>query len=489
MRMPMKYALFLLTWTALAQQPGQVEGQEPQSLKGVVKKNRAPVSKEVLQVKLPKPVERKLRNGLRVVIVEDHRLPTVSMELILPASALRDPEDAPGLAVATASNLKLGAGNRSSRQIAESLTEMGATLSVVAGFGSRSTRLDASTLTENLDPLLSLVSDVLLKPTFPQDELDKSEKRILTQLQQARSSEQFLTEELLHKVLYSGDGRSIIAPTPEAIRKITRDRIVAFHAANYKPANALLGITGDVKPAEIVAKLEKLFASWTGGPVEEPNVAARTPLTEKKIYLVNRPNSVQTRLTLANHAVSRRHPDYFALTVMNRILGGGAAGRLFMNLREEKGYTYGASSSISNDDYKHHFSAASSVRTEVTGPALEEFLKEFRAIREQTVNTEDLENAKRAIVANFALSLESRGSVLNRLLTVRENNLPLDYWDTYAARIMAVTAEDVQRVAKKYVPFDNLQLFAVGDAAKIRAVLAKFGPVEEFNTDGIKQAP
>ncbi|MBL8179007.1 MAG: insulinase family protein [Bryobacterales bacterium] len=483
----MKLAFILCAGMALAQQPGQVEGQQQESLKGVVKLNRAPVSKEVLRVNLPKPVERKLRNGLRVVIVEDHRLPTVAMQMVLPASALRDPADLPGLASATASSLRYGAGKRSSREIAESLTEMGATLNVTANYGARSTVLGASALTESLDAVRALVADVLLRPSFPQEELDKAQKRILTQLQQARGSEQFLTEELLHKVLYAGDGRAIVAPTPDAIRKITREHMVAFHAANYKPAGALLGITGDVKPAEMIAKLEKAFEGWTGGPVEEAKAAARTPIGEKRVYLVNRPNSVQTRLTLANHAVDRAHPDYFALQVMNRILGGGPSGRLFMNLREAKGYTYGASSSIANEDFRHHFSAAASVRTEVTEAALEEFLKEFRAIRDQVVGTEDLENAKRALVANFALSLENRPAVLSRLLSLREKNLPLDYWDTYAARVMAVTAADVQRVAKRYVPVDNLQLFAVGDATKIRAVLAKFGVVEEYNADGARQ--
>jgi predicted Zn-dependent peptidase len=161
---------------------------------------------------------------------------------------------------------------------------------------------------------------------------------------------------------------------------------------------------------------------------------------------------------------------------------------LFRNIREEKGFTYGVSSSFTAQTYKNHFSASSSVRTPVTGPAVEEFLKEFADIRDRLVPKDELENAKRAIVAGFALGLENQGSVLRQTLVLREYGLPADYWDTYPAKVMAITAEDVQRVARKYVPLDNIQLIAVGDAEKIRDVVAKFGAVEEYSADGARMA-
>jgi predicted Zn-dependent peptidase len=184
-------------------------------------------------------------------------------------------------------------------------------------------------------------------------------------------------------------------------------------------------------------------------------------------------------LTLANRAIERTNPDYIACMVMNQVLGSGPAARLFRIIREEKGYTYGVSSSFSASKVMQHFSAALSVRTEVTEAALTDMLKEFRDIRDVPVPQLELDGAKRTLVARFALDLESPAGVLSRWMQQREYGQPEDYWDTYTTKIMAVTAADVARVAKKYVPYDNVQIVAVGDGAKIRDLLKKFGPVEE----------
>jgi predicted Zn-dependent peptidase len=188
---------------------------------------------------------------------------------------------------------------------------------------------------------------------------------------------------------------------------------------------------------------------------------------------------VQTDLVLANRAIDRNSPDYIACLVMNQVLGSGPAARLFRIIREEKGYTYGVSSSFTATQYLQHFSSSMLVRTEVTEPALADLLKEFKEIRDVPVPKEELEGAKRTLVANFALGLENPAGVLARWMQQREFGLPEDYWDTYSEKIAAIGAEDVARVAKKYVPYDNVQIIAVGDGAKIREVLKKFGPVEE----------
>jgi predicted Zn-dependent peptidase len=234
-----------------------------------------------------------------------------------------------------------------------------------------------------------------------------------------------------------------------------------------------------------VAKLDKVLAGWKGGPVEHVTLPFPAPAAEKKVYLVPRPNSVQTLLLVANHAIDRKSPDYITCQVMNRILGAGPSSRLFRIIREEKGYTYGISSNFAASRYLNHFSANTSVRTEVTEPALTDLLAQFGDIRNRTVPADELADAKSAIAASFALGLERADAVLARWLEQREFGLPEDYWDTYAQKVMAVTAEDVERVAKKYVPLDNVQIIAVGDAAKIRDLLKKFGPMEEVAPDSI----
>jgi predicted Zn-dependent peptidase len=204
----------------------------------------------------------------------------------------------------------------------------------------------------------------------------------------------------------------------------------------------------------------------------------------RKVSLVHRPNSVQTTVALGNIAIDRRSPDYTPMVVMNDIIGGGASARLFLNLREEKGYTYGVYSSFSALRYPGPWRAGGNMRSEVTDAALVEFFTEIRRIRDEKVSDRELEESKRSIVASFALSLEQPSRVLNFAITRKLHGLPADYWDTYPHKIMAVTPEDVQRVARRYLNPNTLQLVAVGDATKIKSALEKYGSVEVYDSNG-----
>jgi zinc protease len=206
------------------------------------------------------------------------------------------------------------------------------------------------------------------------------------------------------------------------------------------------------------------------------------------VILVNRPGSVQTAFYIGNHAIDRLSPDYIPVQVLNRVLGGGPASRLFRNIREDKGYTYGISSGFAATRFYNHFASQTSVRTEVTADALREILKEFADIRTRPVPADELQNAKRALVASFALSTEGLGTALSNATQIKEYGLPADYWDTYPEKIAAVTVADVQRVAQKYIPLDDIVIIAVGDAARIKAMLADFGTIEEWDADGKRVA-
>lgn len=417
------------------------------------------------------------------MVLEDHRSPTIQVQIAMPASSLNDPQGVP-ISAATTTLMRLGTKTRDARQIAETLAELGAGINF--GIGDRNATAGFSTLTENLDEVLELLSDMLFNPVFPQDELDKWKNQQLAQLQQIRALPEFLATERFAQAMYPGDRRSFVLPTAEGVRSITREMVVEHYNRIFRPEGGRVTVLGDSNARQMAPKLEKLLGDWKGAAPKPPELPKLAQAASRKVILVHRPNSVQTAFYVGDHAIDRLSPDYIPVQVLNRVLGGGPASRLFRNIREEKGYTYGISSSFSASRYMDHFSSQTSVRTEVTGEALTEMLKEFADIRDRRVPADELEGAKRALVASFALSTESQQAALSNATQIKEYGFPADYWDTYPEKIAAVTADDVQRVARKYIPLDNIQIIAVGDAAKIRDVMAKFGPIEEWDAEGRK---
>jgi predicted Zn-dependent peptidase len=420
-----------------------------------------------------------------VLVLEDHRFPIVTTTLnISGAGPIFEPDDKPGLANITAQMLREGTKTRTSRQIAEEVDRIGATLFANSGYGSASASLGASGLSDNFDQWFGLLTDVLLNPAFPAEELTKLKARIKTQLIQQRTQPSFLADERFRRAVYGKHPAAVNSTTAEVVNSLTPEMLSAWHREHYVPQNAILGIAGDVKAPQVIAKLKEWLAGWKKTDYKESLPPNPTPATEGRIYLVDRPNSVQSTVTMGNIAIDRRHADYLPVVVMNGIVGGGASARLFLNLREEKGYTYGVYSGFTALKYPGPWSAGGDVRTEVTEGALTEFLKELNRIRDERVPVAELEEQKRSIVASFALSLESPATLLNYEITRKIYNLPADYWDTYPGKVMAVTAEDIQRVARQYINPLTQQVVIVGDASKIRPILEKFGTVALYNADG-----
>ncbi|HLL75220.1 MAG TPA: pitrilysin family protein [Pyrinomonadaceae bacterium] len=472
---------------ALAQgQPQAAPGQDKTvSRSKVERKNRAPVSKDILRVKLPKAVETKLDNGLTVLVLEDHRFPVVNLRLsISGAGPVFEPADRPGLANVTAQMLREGTKTRTSRQIAEEIERLGASLTASSGYGSSAAAVNASGLSDNFDQWFALYTDVLLNPTFPADELAKLKTRLKTSLSLQRTQPFFLAEERFRRAVYGDHPAAVYSTTPEVLDSLTPEMLARWHSERYAPQNAILGIAGDVNPQDVIAKLRQAFAGWKKTDYKEVLPPNPKPAASKKIFLIDRPDSVQSTITMGNIAIDRRSPDYVPVVVMDSVVGGGSSARLFLNLREDKGYTYGVYSGFTALKYPGPWSAGGDVRTEVTEGAMNELIYELKRIRDEPVPAAELEEKKRAIVAGFALSLESPATLLNYEVLRKIYDLPADYWDTYPARIMAVTAEDVQRVARRYVNPEAHQVVVVGDAGKIRSILEKFGPVEVYNTEG-----
>jgi zinc protease len=457
--------------------------QQPSTTQMVLK-GKAPVSNEVLKVKLPRPQEANLSNGLHLMVLEDRRLPQVTFTLIIPgAGGYFDPPDKVGLASYTASLMREGTKTRTSPQISETLETMAATLTVGSGLSATTATVSGGALTEHFDKLMDLAADVLLNPSFDPAEWDRFKTRTKAGLIQQRTNPGFLASEMFNRVVFGSHPGGRVSSTPANLDAITPEALVEFHRTRYVPDHAAIAFAGDISLADARKLVEAKLGAWKKGGVATAGVGDPEAVGAPKVYLVARPGSVQTTLYVGTQSMKRTDPDYAALMVINRVLGG-TMGRLFRHLREEKGYTYGIGSGFSAALYRGSWTSSTSVRTDVTEPALTDLLAEIGELRDKSVPENELADAKRAIVGSFARDLENPQQVLGYYVDNWLYGLPADYWDTYPARIMAVTAAQAQAAAQKYWAPSRLQIVAVGDATKITDILRKQGTLEVFDADG-----
>ncbi|HET9447109.1 MAG TPA: pitrilysin family protein [Steroidobacteraceae bacterium] len=471
-------ALFAWATLCAAQQPTAPAQQAPDSLQGVQIKGKAPVNPQTLRVVLPRAQEATLSNGLRVALLEDHKIPTFSLQMLFTGGGLDDPPNQRGLATVTASLLREGTAKRTSRQIAEEFAALGAGFTANASPSSGETAIAFGGLSDKADAILAIAADVVRNPAFPEAELAKYKSRFLSQLQQQRTQPGFLAQEQFMRAVYGTHPASNIVPPESVLRGLSRADLAGYHQTHFTPNNGLVLAYGDFTLKELVQKLERAFGDWQKGEARTISLPELTPPAKSRVLLVDRPGSVQTSLWVGGLGIDRRNEDYFAVLVMNHILGGGPASRLFINLREKKGYTYGVYSVFNSWRFPGVVLASTDVRTTVTDGALQELTGELRRIGSEPVSATELKDAKRALVGGFALSLESPQTLVSNLAIQKVYNLPADYWDTYPQRVEAITAADVQRVAKKYYEAGRLQIVAVGDSSTVKSVLEKYGAVE-----------
>ena len=461
--------------------------QQPPSSKAVVIKGKAPVSSQVLQVKLPRPQEADLPNGLHLMVLEDHRAPQISFQLVITgAGGYFDPADHAGLAMFTAAQMREGTTTRTSEQISEQLERMAASVNVGASLAGDPATLSGGCLSEHIDAVLALAADILMNPTFPDKEWERYRTQMRAQLIQQRSQPSFLASELFNRVLFGSHPAGRVSPAVSTLDKTTRDALTGFHKAHYAPDYAVMAIAGDITMADARRKVEAAFGAWKKAGTPKPAVADPSPLKAPSVSLVARPGSVQSNLLVGTLAINRTSPDYYVLTVLNQVIGGGPTGRLFRHLREEKGYTYGAYSNLSAATYVGSWQANTEVRTEVTAAALNDLLDELRQARDVVVPDQEFADAKRTIVASFALTLENPAAILGNHITRWRYGLPLDYWDQYPERIMAVTQAGVQAAARKYLDPARIQVVAVGNGDILGPAMQKLGTVEMYDTEGKK---
>lgn len=446
-------------------------------------RNTAPEPLPPVEFNIPATSERKLANGLRIVIIEDERLPLISYRLGFDVGAVNDPEGFTGLSSATASMLNEGTANYSSRQLAEEIERLGA--SVSANASDDFTIAAASVLSLYSSPGLRLLSEIVLRPTFPESELDLYKRNTLEHLKFQRSQPGFLAGEQSARLIFGQHPYAKAAPTPEEVENLTRQTLIDHHARTYVPNTATFIIVGDVKSNEVIAEIDELFGGWQPGEKKAPAFPEFPARSGRSLTIVDRPGSAQSNIVLANLAIERTHADYFPMLVMNQVLGAGASSRVFMNLREEKGYTYGAYTRFDAKKLGGDFEATAEVRTAVTGDSLKEFFYELDRIRAEKVVDSELADAKNFLTGVFPIRAETQEGLTNLIVNRQLYGLPHDYLQTYRQNVEAVAADDVLRVAKKYIRPDEMAIVIVGDATEILEQASSYAPtVEVFDTEG-----
>jgi len=435
----------------------------------VVDRTKPPALTPLPPLKLPTVQTATLPNGLTLAVVEMHKVPVVDVQVLVDAGAARDPGDLPGLATFTALMLEQGAGTRGALAVADEAAFLGAQLNTTATLDGAVASLHVPR--RRLEAALDLLADVVLRPSFPDSEVARQRELRGAQLVQQRDEPVAVANIAFPAIVY-GPGHPYGHPlngTDAATAALTRDRVAAFYRSYYRPNAARMLIVGDITLAQARGLLAARFGAWEQGDV--PGLAggsAPAPAT-RAVYLIDKPGAAQSVIRIGHVGPARSTPDWYALEVLNTILGGAFTSRLNQNLRETHGYTYGAFSQFAARRLAGAFVALASVVTAKTDSSLVEFLKELRRIRDEPVPDPELAKAKAYLTLGLPGDFETTVGTAGRFREVLSYALPLDYYDRYVDRIGAVTAADVQRVARQYIDPDHFDIVVVGDKAHIEA--------------------
>ena len=423
------------------------------------------------KINLEKPQSFTLENGLKVMIVENHKLPRVNMTLILD-NPPHSEGDQVGASSLTGGLLGTGTKKTSKDEFNEEVDYLGARLNFSAGSAS------ANTLSKFFPRVLELMAEGALQPEFTQEEFEKLQQRQIENLKSNEKDVAFNERRLRNALTYGKDHPYGEFSTPESLEDVSLEEVKSYYNTYFVPENAYLAIIGDVDFDNAKELVEENFSDWKSKKLPKNELPEVKNVESTQINILDMPNAVQSQIAVVNSVdFKKKNDDYFPAIIANQILGGGGDARLFMNLREDKGYTYGAYSSLGNDRYASAFTATAQVRNEVTDSSVVAFLEEIHRIRTEKVSEEELSNAKNKYVGNFVLSLEQPSTIARYALDIETEDLPEDFYETYLQKINEVTVDDVQRVAKKYFKLDQARIVVAGKASEIAENLEKI----EFN--------
>ncbi len=445
-------------------------------------KQSPPASSTPRDIKFPTINHVTLSNGLAIDVVTKKELPIVNLELVIQSGGAVEPKGLQGLTGMVADMLKEGTKKKNAAQFAEAIEFLGSHIDAVAG--SETLRVRMNAMSEQLEPALALMSEAVLTPAFDPKELEKLKTRTIDELKLKMDRPAWLARRQFQRDLYGEHPYAQYDTTEEVVKKVKRTDLLNFHAAHFVPNNAFLVVVGDVTPEQVKEVGEKLFGKWKPKPVTEPTYPAPPVRKQREIVVIDRPASVQSQIMIGNLALKRNAPDYIPLMVANQVLGGSAASRLFMDLREKRSLTYGAYSRVDESPDLGAFRATAAVRNPVTGEALDGFFEHLTRITKEPAPADELDSAHRFLADSFPLQIETLDSIAQLVADIRVFGLTEDYWDTFRTKIREVSAQSALKAAQTHIKPDSALVVIVGKAAEIVPMLSKFGPVRVVDTDG-----
>lgn len=424
-------------------------------------------------IKIPPYQVRTMANGLRVVVVSQNEQPAVSLRMLVKAGSAQDPAGKTGVAAMVGALLDQGSATRSSEEISDAIDYIGGALG--SGAGTDLSYVNILVLKDSFDFGLDLMSEVVRTPSFPQEEIDRIREQALSAMSVNMQDPEYVADAVIDRLVYGfhpyglpGNG------TPDSLPAITRADLAAFHEAWFAPNNALLAVVGDVTPDEAFAGVERVFGKWASHDTPAA-VAADVPEPTRRVVLVDRPNAVQTEIRAGLIGIPRRHPDYMALNLATKILGGEGANRLQNVLRSEKGLTYGASADMDAFKLSGSIIAETDTQTSTTGEALRLTVDEFWRLVREPVGDRELMGAQAYLAGSFPLSIETADEIALQVLNLLFYDLDVKDLETYRDRVNAVTGDDIQRVARQFVKPSRLSVVLVGDARQVLPQLKAVG--------------
>jgi len=438
------------------------------------------------QLKLANIQQFNLSNGLKVVLIEKHEVPLIQLNIIIKTGSVNDPDNKSGLANFTMDMIDEGAAGKSSLEIADLIDYLGAKITASAGLHFSGIYLH--TPLTKFDNALQILQDIVLKPDFPQKELERKKKERLTSIMQSHDQPTAIASYAFNQFLFGKNnpyGRSSIGDE-SSINATTIEDLKDFHKKYFVANNAFIVAVGDIKLTELKNKLEQIFGSWKKGKIENINLKTPDQVSQRVVYLIDKPGAPQSVINIGRIGAARITDDYNSIVVMNTFLGGSFGSRLNQNLREEHGYTYGAFSRFNFRPFPGSFIASSSVQTDVTDKALYEFFKELNGIREP-ISEADLNHSKNYVALNYPSEFQSVREIAGHLEEMVEYDLPGNYFNEYISKMLSVTANEFTASANKYIIPDKMIVVVVGDKSKIENGIKalNLGDIKNFTIDEV----